>query len=186
LAFACLAAGASPRAFAGDSSPVQTADNFSIVDELRFGVFAHNPIHDENAPVDASFETLSSPIGLYSEANPVLAVLLDPRINFGAVVNTLGRTSYGFGGLNWRAPIFGRAFAEGEFGAAVNDATRAGIPGRIDMGCPVTFRESGGLGYQLTSNVDIVASVEHASHAGLCGKLNPGITDFGVRVGYKF
>ena len=30
-----------------------------IVDEVRVGVFAHNWIHNENAPVDASVELLS-------------------------------------------------------------------------------------------------------------------------------
>ena len=35
-----------------------------IVDEVRVGVFAHNWIHDESAPVDASVELLSSALPL--------------------------------------------------------------------------------------------------------------------------
>jgi lipid A 3-O-deacylase len=54
------------------------------------------------------------------------------------------------------------------------------------LGCPVTFRESGGLGFQITSNIDIVGSIEHVSHADLCGRTNPGLSSFGLRVGYKF
>ena len=49
-----------------------------------------------------------------------------------------------------------------------------------------TFAESGGFGVQLTSNIDIIASVEHNSHATFCTHIDPGITDVGVRVGYKF
>lgn len=35
----------------------------NFLDEARFGVYAHNWIHDENSPVDLSVEVLSSPIG---------------------------------------------------------------------------------------------------------------------------
>jgi len=38
----------------------------------------------------------------------------------------------------------------------------------------------------VTANIDVLASVEHISHAGLCGKTNPGLTDIGLKVGYKF
>jgi lipid A 3-O-deacylase len=51
------------------------------------------------------------------------------------------------------------------------------------MGCPVTLRESGGLGLQITSNIDVIASIEHVSHANLCGRQNPGLTNFGLRLG---
>jgi lipid A 3-O-deacylase len=82
-----------------------------------------------------------------------------------------------------RVPIYDRLFAEVEFGGALNDSEK-GQPGWL--GCPVTFRESGGLGFQITSNIDIVGSIEHVSHADLCGRTNPGLSSFGLRVGYKF
>src|SRR5271169_3192777 len=84
---------------------------------------------------------------------------------------------------NWRVPIYDRLFAEVEFGGALNDSEK-GQPGWL--GCPVTFRESGGLGVQITSNIDVVGSIEHVSHADLCGHTNPGLSSFGLRVGYKF
>ena len=102
------------------------------------------------------------------------------------MINAGRGTSYVFTGVNWRIPIYSPFFFEGEFGGAANNSPDKWEPDRIEMGCPVTFRESGGLGYQLTANVDVVASVEHISHANLCGPHNPGITDFGARVGYKF
>ena len=102
------------------------------------------------------------------------------------MVNTGGKTSYAFADFNWRIPIWKMLFFEGEFGGAVNNSPDWQGPNRIDMGCPLTFRESGGFGLQLTPNWDVIASVAHASHASFCTSKNPGDTDFGVMVGYKF
>jgi lipid A 3-O-deacylase len=102
------------------------------------------------------------------------------------MINTGGKTSYAFTGLTWRIPIYWRFFFEGEFGGSVNNGPEHPEVGRIFMGCPINFRESGGFGVQLTSNIDIIASVEHNSHATFCTHIDPGITDVGVRVGYKF
>jgi lipid A 3-O-deacylase len=158
-----------------------------IVDEVRVGVFAHNWIHNEDAPVDASVELLSSPLPLPGPAdNPWFGWFFRPRINLGGMINTGGKTSYGFTGLTWRIPIYQRFFFEGEFGGSVNNGPEHPEVGRIFMGCPINFRESGGFGYQLTSNIDIIASIEHNSHATFCTHIDPGITDVGVRVGYKF
>jgi lipid A 3-O-deacylase len=158
-----------------------------IVDEVRVGVFAHNWIHNENAPVDASVELLSSPLPLPGPAdNPWFGWFFRPRINLGGMINTGGKTSYGFTGLTWRIPIYWRFFFEGEFGGSVNNGPEHPEEGRIFMGCPINFRESGGFGVQLTSNIDIIASIEHNSHATFCTHIDPGITDVGVRVGYKF
>ena len=71
------------------------------------------------------------------------------------MINTGGKTSYAFGSFNWRIPIWKMLFFEGEFGGAVNNSPDWQGPGRIDMGCAVTFRESGGFGFQLTANWDV-------------------------------
>jgi hypothetical protein len=183
-----LAAGSA--ALADDFFPSvaqQTPDySFSFIQEARFGVYAHNVIHNEDAPVDLSFETLSSQLGPSPFANPYISWFFTPRINFGGMINTGGKTSYGFTGFTWRIPIYGPVFFEGEFGGAANNAVRQPTPNRIDMGCVLTFRESGGFGIQLSKNFDFIVNVEHVSHATFCSKINPGITNFGFRVGYKF
>jgi lipid A 3-O-deacylase len=159
----------------------------NFLDEVRVGVFAHNWIHDESSPVDVSAELLSSPIGYANNfGGPWFSWFFNPRINLGAMINTGGKTSYGFTGLTWRIPIYQRFFFEGEFGGSVNNGPEHPEVGRIFMGCPINFRESGGFGYQLTEHIDIIASVEHNSHATFCTHIDPGITDVGVRVGYKF
>jgi hypothetical protein len=158
-----------------------------FLDEVRVGVFSHNEIHDEGAPIDMSAEILSSPIGY---ANNIggrwFSWLFDPRINIGAMINTGGKTSYLFTGLTWRIPIYGPLFFEGEFGGSVNNGPEHPEGDRIFMGCVPNFRESGGFGVQLNSHFDVIASVEHNSHATFCTHIDPGLTDFGVRVGYKF
>ena len=116
-------------------------------DEIRAGVFAHNWIHDEAAPVDLSVEALSTPIGFPGydapgiAGNPWISWFFQPRLNLGAMINTRGRTGYAFTGFNWRIPIIGKFFFEGEFGGAVNDSPDWPEPGRVDMGCALTFRE---------------------------------------------
>ena len=158
----------------------------TLFQEVRVGAFAHNPNHDEDAPVDVSVETLSSNLPFANFSNPYVNWFLSPRIALGGMINTGGKTSYAFADFNWRIPIWKMLFFEGEFGGAVNNSPDWQGPNRIDMGCPLTFRESGGFGLQLTPNWDVIASVAHASHASFCTSKNPGDTDFGVMVGYKF
>jgi len=188
LASAALLGGAAAAADIDNSSQWSTppAPYITLFQEVRFGAFAHNPDHDENAPVDLSVETLSSNLPFANFSNPYVNWFLSPRIALGAMINTGGKTSYAFADFNWRIPIWKMLFFEGEFGGAVNNSPDWQGPRRIDMGCPVTFRESGGFGLQLTPNWDVIASVAHASHASFCTSKNPGDTDFGVMVGYKF
>ena len=162
------------------------APYFTIFQELRVGAFAHNWIHDEGAPLDVSIETLSAPLRIPGPTNPWVSWFFNPRINIGGMINTGGKTSYGFAGLTWRIPIYDRFFFEGEFGGAVNDAPTHPEWDRVDMGCRFTFRESGGFGYQFTDHIDLIASIEHVSHATFCTHINPGLTQVGARIGYKF
>jgi len=189
VALACAALGvgaASADVLAPETTIAEPAPYVSLIQEVRLGAYAHNLIHDEDAPVDLSVETLSSPVVFANVANPWVSWFFNPRINLGAMVNTGGKTSYAFTGLTWRIPVYGPVFFEGEFGGAVNNAVRQPTPDRVDMGCGLTFRESGGFGVQLSQNVDFLLSVEHISHATFCTHINPGITDFGFRIGYKF
>jgi lipid A 3-O-deacylase len=184
------AAGAADLNFAPGGRPQPYV--FKPFDEIRVGAFAHNLIHDESAPVDVSVEVLSSPIAFPGAGSPWIAGnrwiswFFDPRLNLGGMINTGGKTSYAFGGFTWRIPILGKLFFEGELGGAVNNALRTPTWNRVDVGCVLTFRESGGFGYQFNENWNVIASVEHVSHATFCSGMNPGLTNFGVRVGYRF
>ena len=187
LGLACALGGAAraddwlPAATTPQSTPV-----FSFLQEVRVGAYAHNWIHNENAPVDLSVEALSSPLTFPGFTNPWVSWFFVPRMNLGAMINAEGKTSYAFGGFTWRIPVYGPLYFEGELGGAVNNAVRTPTPDRVDMGCVATFRESGGFGVQLSQNVDVIINIEHISHATFCSKTNPGITDVGFRIGYKF
>ena len=65
------------------------------------------------------------------------------------MINTFGLTSYAYAGLNWRTPKWGPVFVEVGFGGAVNDSTNNPHDMRhTDLGCPVTFRKSAGIGWR--------------------------------------
>jgi lipid A 3-O-deacylase len=164
----------------------QPAPYINLFQEVRVGAFAHNWIHDEGAPVDVSVEVLSSPLHVWDTPNPWIGWFFNPRLNAGGMINTGGKTSYGFAGLTWRIPIYGKFFFEGEFGGAVNTSPLRDEPDRVNTGCRFDFRESGGFGYQFTDNIDLILSIEHVSHASFCTHINPGLTQVGAKIGYKF
>jgi hypothetical protein len=189
---ALLARGVAAADLATVPAPQFAPYVFEPIDEIRVGAFAHNWIHDENAPVDVSIEALSSPLAFpgYNSSwvvgNPWVSWFFQPRLNLGGMINTGGKTSYGFGGFNWRIPIVGKFFFEGELGGAANNAPDWHERGRVDMGCTFAFRESGGFGFQFSDHWDAIGSIEHVSHASFCGKTNPGLTQVGLRIGYRF
>ena len=114
----------------------------NFLDEVRVGAYAHNWIRDENSPVDVSGEILTSPLGYPNNiGGPWFSWFFNPRINLGAMINTGGKTSYGFTGLTWRIPIYRGFFFEGEFGGAVNTSPLRNEPGRVNTGCRFDFRE---------------------------------------------
>ena len=156
-------------------APAPGPDTYiNFLQEVRVGVYAHNWIYDENSPVDLSAEILSSPIGYPNNiGGRYFSWFFDPRINIGAMINTGGKTSYGFTGLTWRIPIYKAFFFEGEFGGAVNTSPLRDEPGRINTGCRFDFRKSGGFGYQFNEHWDLIANIEHISHASLCTHINP-------------
>ncbi len=186
VAAAAFAWPAAAPALADSVAPAPASAPFGLLQEVRVGGFYDDPRPRESPSAVGSIEGLSAPVMFYGGGNPFFAAFLNPRLNLGAMVSLRGGTSYVFSGVNWRAPVFAGLFAELEFGGALNDSASHIEPGRLDLGCPVTFRESGGVGYQITANFDVIASVEHVSHASLCGRNNPGLTSYGLRVGYHF
>ncbi len=173
-------------AAAGDS-PYGQLEPFRLVEEVRIGAFGDDAVHRERQAPVGSIEALTSPVAFYGTSNPLLQSLLAPRFEAGTMVNFEGLTSYAFAGLNWRTPHWGPLFLEAGFGGAINDSSRNPHNMRqTDLGCPVTFRETAGVGWDLTDKIDIVAGIEHISHANLCSRINPGLTSVGIRLGYRF
>lgn len=183
----CLAALASAPVLAADvAAPGDRFSGFRFFDEVRVGLHAHNPGHDEGDSFDVSGQILTSPIFTAKTGNAFADFFLNPRFHVGAMVNTRGWTNYVYSGMTWRADLTEKIFAELEFGAAVNDSPSRPTPNRVDIGCSVTFHETAGLGYRFTDRVSLLLDVDHISHASLCGGHNPGLTNVGLKLGYRF
>jgi len=155
-----------------------------LISELRGGILAHNPAGRESGSADVNLELLF--VKPFQPADPVMAFFV-PRIHLGTTINTAGDTSHVYAGFTWTYDFTDRLFAEASIGAGFhNGKTGNFVPlDRIALGCSPLFRESASLGYRISQNWSVMASVEHMSNAGLC-RDNPGITNYGVRVGYVF
>jgi lipid A 3-O-deacylase len=160
-----------------------------IVDEVKVGVLAHDiGLFDRHAESGADFN------GEILFVSPgFLSVIGAPRPHLGLEVNSDGNTDNAYFGLTWGLrlvpAILGHSDAltlYGSLGGAVNDGFHDGAPpGRKDLGSPILFRESVELGYQLTPVTSVSLLLDHVSNANLA-RHNGGITNLGVRVGFKF
>ena len=136
----------------------------NFLDEARVGVYADNWIMTRGRPVDASGELLSNPIGYVNNiGGPWFSWVFNPRINIGAMINTEGKTSYGFTGLTWRIPLY-KDLLRGRVRCAVNTSPLRDEPNRVNTGCRWDFRRIGRLRlHQFDEHWDVIANVEHIS-----------------------
>lgn len=156
-------------------------------EEFRIGAFAHQV---ENSPgeegVDLNLELLFNEVpGAYESR--ILQHFLTPRPHIGASINLNGDTSQFYFGLTWDLRLTDRLFFESTFGGAVHDGPHESEKGEgeSEFGCTLSFRESASLGYDLSERWAIMLTVDHMSNAGLCDH-NRGLTNAGVRLGYKW
>ncbi len=179
-----LAADAASRAPKRQPAPVPVALQSSFVSEVRFGTFAHDPWSPErgsgNLHLEVLFAKPFTPADLFTS-------YFVPRPHIGGSLNLGGATSFAFAGLTWTVDITERVFVEASFGGAIhNGETGRVIPtDRSALGCSPLFRESASVGFRLSQNWNVMATVEHLSNAGLCHQ-NRGLTNIGARFGYTF
>ena len=105
----------------------------------------------------------------------------------GATVSTQGNTSQVYLGAAWSLPLLNVLFVEATFGGAYHDGplTSAGPNYVAAYGCRLSFHESGSVGLKLGEHWRIMTTIEHMSNGKLCDP-NAGLTNVGVRLGYKF
>ena len=163
------------------------------VDELRGGLFLHSvdkagpdPLFgliDTTRGVDANVELLFTPFDLGD-----FSWLGEFRPHVGATVSLNGLESMVYAGLSWTWHVLdGPVFVEASLGGSLNNgvASGAAYPAR-SLGCSLLFRESASVGVDVSEQASVMLTVEHASHAGLCSGGNEGLTNLGVRVGWRF
>jgi opacity protein-like surface antigen len=179
FAGAAAAADIAPQP-AEPAAPPPPMQSDPFIDELRLGVYAHDPSSPEAGSADLNVEVLfAKPWG--TDAQWWL-----PRPNVGATINFDGKTSIGYAGVVWQYDVTNWAFVELGFGGSVNNGNKGHEDDDMNpLGCNVLFHEQASLGFNLTQNWRLIGTVEHSSNAGLCD-FNRGLTDFGVRIGYKF
>ena len=179
-------------AVSAGSALAQDSYDFGL-DEVRGGLFFHSV---DYAPPSALFGLIDT--SRFQDVNVELLFrpfdlgewnwLGEFRPHAGGTFNFGGLESQIYGGLSWTHHIAGGpVFIEGTFGAALHNGAASGatLPAR-NLGCSPLFRESASIGYDVTEQANIMLTVEHSSHAGLCGPNNAGITNLGVRAGWKF
>jgi len=190
FAVALLAAGPAvaadlgyPTEFGAPAAPIAQAP-VSFLSEVRLGTFAHDAASPEKGSADLNGEILFAKP--FSEPGSPWDFLF-PRPSIGATLNFAGKTSQAYAGLTWTYDITKSIFVEGSFGGSVNNGKTGSIvpPGHNAMGCNVSFRESGSVGYRFTANWSLMGTIEHMSNAGLCTQ-NRGLTNYGARIGYTF
>lgn len=172
------------------SAPV-LAQDFGL-SEIRGGFYAHSAdepgalfgVFNVERMQDLNVELLFDAPGLTSWVS-----LGELRPHLGATLNTAGLESMIYAGISWTVPVLDTPlFVEGSFGGAVHNGNIVGhavYPAR-NLGCPVVFREALSVGVQVSDQASIMATIEHASNANLCDNGNRGLTNLGVRFGYRF
>ena len=187
LGLACVALGADV-AWADDVLAPETVfapqSYINFLHEVRVGAYAHNLIHDEDSPVDVSVETLSSPI-VYRQYRRALVVLVFRSAHqYRRDDQHRGQDELRLHRPYLAHPIYRGLFFEGEFGGAVNTSPMRAEPDRVDMGCcPTSANPAASATSPRTS--DLIVNIEHTRTRPL-HHIDPGLTQFGARVGYKF
>jgi lipid A 3-O-deacylase len=178
------------RTFAGSAVLIALAATgpakaaMGILDEAKLGLLAHDlPIGADRREqgVDTNLELLFTSPAL-------LAPVWAPRPDIGINVNSSGGNSYAYAGLTWEANFTDQFFGDLGLGGAVHDGpdlTAQTTRDRKGLGTRALFHESVALGYRVSANWNGSAYLDHVSNAGL-GRHNPGITNLGMRLGYKF
>ena len=164
------------------SSPFITgAIGAEIISELRIGVLAHDVGKNFEEGQDINAEVLFT-----SPQNAFFDFLWSPRPHFGASINLDGATHQFYGGLTWHWDFWEPLFVEASFGGeAHNGKTGTKSSKHKALGSRMLFRESISLGFTFAQNHTLSVMLDHASNASLANN-NPGLTNLGVRYGYKF
>jgi lipid A 3-O-deacylase len=176
-----LALAAGPAAAGDVANADKGVGSDPILHELRLGLFAHDPGSPEQGSADVNGEVVfTKPFARTDWLDTLI-----PRPHLGATVSTGGATSSVYTGFTWHVPLGDTFFVEGSLGAALHNGSERGSADKNALGCSPLFRESASAGFRFARHWMVMATIEHLSNAGLCDE-NRGLTNMGVRVGYRF
>jgi lipid A 3-O-deacylase len=165
----------------------QAAADDGVFDELRFGTSASIGSGDgkENGLVP-SLTVFFDPFA-ETQAQGWREIILEPRIYLGASIGSGDTASQVYSGVSFDVDVTEKFFLELGVGGTVHDGAleNDGSSGP-KLGCRVLFREYAAAGYRFDENWQVLATVDHSSHANLCDGPNDGLTHAGLAIGYKF
>lgn len=161
--------------------------NSHFISEVKVGVLSHDiPLFGSNKEegADLNGEVLF-------ESPAFLKWAYSPRPLVGFDLNLSGDTSAIYIGLGWNfdlvktadgsalfiAPALGGAWHDGKIDKESQD--------RKALGSSILFREGLDIGWRFSGGVSVSAFLDHISNASLA-EHNEGLTNGGVRIGYKF
>jgi lipid A 3-O-deacylase len=174
----------SPPVVASPAAPRQGSAVGKIFSEVRFGLLWH----DEGPFSRRKEEGVDGNIEILFASPRWLDIIWSPRPHIGGSFNSAGDTNQAYLGLTWDWSFWQGMFAEFSLGGAIHDGeTDQGTAplDRKELGCPVLFRESIGIGWRFQNRHSISLQLDHISNAKLCDT-NEGLESVGVRYGYMF
>jgi len=147
--------------------------------EIKLGVMQHDFDtklgHRYEKGQNINVEFLFDKMQNYLRAHP----------HIGASINSAGYTSNIYTGLSWQFEIVETIFVEASLGISLNNAERLNSKKRRALGSQLLFRESFSLGALINAKNIVAITIDHISSADI-RKPNPGLTDIGIRYGYRF
>jgi lipid A 3-O-deacylase len=162
--------------------------------EFRLGAFLHGIGGTERGTYDLNPEFVLPRLPVFSNQwwNAVV-----PRPHVGAHANLEGRTSFVYGGALWTFPLPYRTFFEFFVDGALHNGVESNpLPGHAGLGCPALFHVGGSLGYAITEHWSAMVTFDHMSNGHSVfgtqcagnpgGTPNPGLNNWGGRIGYAF
>jgi lipid A 3-O-deacylase len=162
-----------------------------LVDELWVGGFAHDIVHvgggQESGSTDFQIE-------VDSPQPAVLRSIGAPRLNATFSANSGGKTNFGSVGLTWDRGLTSHLRGSFDFGVALTDGvTGDHLPpaadkhGRLLLGSKTLFREALGLDWRTSDHWSVGIEFVHLSNGNILAHgHNDGVSDLGLRFGYRF
>jgi hypothetical protein len=162
--------------------------------EVRFGGFLHGVGGVEQGTYDVAPELVLPRLPLGQAERWSVFV---PRPHAGALLNLEGRTSAYYVGALWSFPLPYRFFAELFVDGAGHDGWQNNPPpGHAALGCQFLFHVGGSAGYSFDTHWNVTLTFDHLSNGkhvfgtqcdGMGANTpNPGLNNYGARVGYAF
>jgi len=173
-------------------------------DELRVGVVKHD-IEGIGAGVTGKESGAALHVQYVADAFDGPNWFLSPRPYLGGNIHLDGKTSFGSGGLAWRARFAERWRFDIALGLAIHDGeteipdAEPGLPleenerrirensENIEFGSRVLFRQELSLGYEASEAWAAEIFFEHLSHGNILSDgANEGLNNIGLRVARRF